>query len=117
MNFKDFWDKLQTELKQEKEFVTLKQKKKFKARFESDSHGEFSVIVIPEQGKQRGRISSNEFEGIWDNAKGLSHETRFVNKDGRLEPYPTKKAETGKSIQISYVIALINHVIQNQNME
>jgi len=117
MNFNEFWKKLQNELKQEKEFKTLKQKKKFNAHFEHNLHGVPIVKLITETGEPRGHTKSNEFEGVWDNAKGRSRETRFVNEKRRLEPYSKKKGGIGKSMQVSYITALIDFIVQDQDME
>lgn len=117
MNFNEFWDNLQDELKHEKEFVTLKQNKKFKACL-GYVNLELVVLVTPESSMiQRGRIPKNEFEGIWDNAKGYSNETRFVNKGGRLDLYPRKKDGLGRSNNISYITRLIHEIVQEQKME
>lgn len=117
MNFKEFWKILQVELRHDKEFLTLKQNKKFKAYLERKVNGELAVRVIPESGKPRGQISYNEFEGIWDNSKGLTHEMRFVNRHRRLESYQTKKGEVGKSKNVSYIITLIEHVVKSEKIE
>ena len=117
MNFNDFWKKLQNELKQEKKFQTLKQKKKFNAHFEHNAHGIPFVKIILETGVPRGPIQSNEFEGVWDKTKGCSRETRFVNEKGRLESYQKKKGGTGKSMQEPYITTLIDSVVLDQDME
>ena len=117
MKFEQFWNALQLELRQEKEFTTFKQKKKFNARAEYNRNHELVIRVIPESGKQRGQIPSNEFEGIWDNAKGYSHETRFVNKGGRLDLYPRKNGGMGRSNNISYITRLIYEIVQDQDMK
>jgi len=117
LNFNEFWTKLQSELKQEKEFKTLKQKKRFKACIGYNVSGKVTVFVTLENGIGRGQIRSNEFEGVWDNAKSRSRETRFVNEDKRLEPYVKKDGEMGKSMQISYITKLIDHIVENQDME
>ena len=116
MKFEEFWSKLQSELAVKKEFETLKQNKRFEASFERNRKGELFVQVILQDGNPRGSISANEFEGVWDTAKKYSPEERFVNKDGRLESYQTKKGEVGKSIQTSYTTTLINHIVENQEM-
>lgn len=116
MNFEEFWSKLQSELKQEKEFMTLKQKKKFKARIDYNTYGKAMVLVTLENGTPRGQMRSNEFEGVWDNAKIHSYETRFVNENGRLGPYVKKDGDLGKSIQISYITTLIDYIVQKQEM-
>jgi|APSaa5957512535_1039671.scaffolds.fasta_scaffold400940_1 hypothetical protein len=117
MNFNKFWKLLQNELQHEKEFKTLKQKKKFNAHFEQNRDGVLVLKIITETGEPRGSIPSNEFEGVWDNVKGRSRETRFLNENRRLEPYPKKKGGIGKSMQVSYIIALIDYVVQDQNMK
>lgn len=117
MNFKEFWKILQNELKQEKKFKTLKQKKRFSAYFECSKRGIPVLRIITDAGEPRGPISSNEFEGVWDNAKGRSREMRFVNEKRRLEPYPKKKSGMGKSMQVSYITTLIDYVVQNQDLE
>ena len=91
--------------------------KKFNARAEYNRNHELVIRVIPESGKQRGQIPSNEFEGIWDNAKGYSHETRFVNKGGRLDLYPRKNGGMGRSNNISYITRLIYEIVQDQDMK
>jgi|APSaa5957512535_1039671.scaffolds.fasta_scaffold02147_1 hypothetical protein len=117
MNFKEFWNILQGELKKKKEFMTLKQRKKFKAHFEYNTHGELIVRVTTKYGEPRGQIPSNEFEGVWNNAKGRSRETRFVNEKRRLEPYQTKKGGIGKSMNVSYITKLIDHIVKDHNMK
>ena len=116
MNFEGFWKKLQSELKQKKEFKTLTQNKRFEAQFERNKHEELSVHVILQNGSLRGPISSNEFRGVWNTAKKYSHETRFVNKGRRLESYQKKKGGIGKSMQVSYTTTLIKHIVKNQEM-
>ena len=117
MNFKEFWKILQVELRHEKEFLTLKQNKKFKAYFERKLNGELAVRVIPESGKLRGPIPSNEFEGIWDSARGFPRETRFVNRHGRLGSYQRKDGKIGNSENVSYITKLIDHIVQDQKSE
>lgn len=48
MKFDEFWKKLQNELRQEKEFRTLKQKKKFTAFFEISTRGIPAIRVTKE---------------------------------------------------------------------
>jgi len=117
MNFKEFWDKLQFELKQEKEFMTLRQKRRFKACLGYIKQ-ELVVLVTPESSMiQRGRIPYNEFEGIWNDIKSYSHDTRFVNKNERLGSFINKNGKKGKSNNLSYIIKLIEHVVKHQDMK
>ena len=117
MKFEEFWKKLQDKLRQEKEFRTLKQKKKFKARVGYNKQGRTTVFVTLETGSTRGQMRSNEFEGVWDNAKSHSYETRFVNKGGRLKSYVREDGEIGKSMQVSYIVTLIDYIVQKQEMK
>lgn len=117
MNFKEFWKVLQVELHNKKQLTTLKQNKKFEAYFERKLNGELIVRVIPESGKLRGPIPLNEFEGIWDAAKGFPRETRFVNRHHRLGSYRRKDGKIGNSENVSYITKLIDHVVQDQNLE
>jgi len=117
MNFNEFWKKLQVELKQEKKFETLKQKRKFQARLEHIKQ-ELVVLITPERSQiQRGRIPYNEFEGIWNDAKKYPHETRFVNKNGRLGSFINKNGYEGKSNNLSYILKLFKLIVRNQDME
>ncbi|MEC4848983.1 MAG: hypothetical protein RI100_07335 [Nitrosarchaeum sp.] len=117
MKFEEFWMKLQDELRHEKKFMTLKKKKKFNVRVGYNKQGRTTVFVTLETGIPRGQIRSNEFEGVWNNAKKYSPETRFVNKGKRLESYVKKNGDEGKSVQISYITTLINYIVQKQKME
>lgn len=116
MIFNEFWTLLQDELSHEQEFATLKQGKKFKARFEINTNEEKVVIITTEHsGTQRGPISYNEFEGTWNNVKdSVSRETRFVNFD---RSYTRKDGKTGKSIQNSYIAKLIDHIVKDHSMQ
>ena len=117
MNFNEFWMRLQSELKQEKKFETLKRKKKFKAYLEYTRNEEYVVRVMPESGKIRGSIPSNEFKGIWNDMKKYSNETRFVNKDGRLGSFLRKNREKSNSMNVSYILKLVQHIVKNQKMD
>lgn len=117
MKFQEFWKRLHAKLTQENEFKTLKQNKKFKVHLEYIKQ-DLVVIVTPESSMiPRGQIPSKEFEGIWNNARGLSRETRFENNYGQIESYTTKKGKVGRSIQISYITKLIDCVVQDQDVE
>jgi hypothetical protein len=117
VNFKEFWKILQLELRHKKEFLTLKQNKKFEAYLERKLNGELVARVIPESGKLRGPIPSNEFEGIWASARGFPRETRFVNRHGRLGSYQRKDGKIGNSENVSYITKLIDHIVQDQKLE
>lgn len=117
MDFNEFWKKLQDELKQEKEFVTLRQNKKFKASLGYVKE-ELVVLITPQSSLiQRGRIPRNEFEGIWNDVKKHPFETRFVNKHGRLGSFINKNGKKGTSNNLSYILKLIHHMAQEQEMK
>ena len=104
------------ELVHEQEFTTMKLHRKFSAGLVHDRQGTPYVFVITENGKQRG-IWRREFEGVWNNAKPYDLDTRFLNKGLRLEPYEREGGGLGKTINVSYIITLIHHIIQEQDME
>ncbi len=116
MDFQEFWHKLQDELTRSKDFKTLTYDRRFKAYFESNKKGELMLKIMTDEGKIRG-ISRYEFNGVWDNVKRYSKETRLVNKNRRLEPYPKRKGGIGKSMQVSYIVKLIKHIVNDQNMK
>ncbi len=118
MNFNEFWAQLQLELNPDTTFKTLKQNKKFNAYFDHNKKGDLFVRVILESGKYRGQIPVNEFQGVWDNARTSPHDNpRFVNKDGRLNSYTKQDGESGTTENLSYIVALIKHIVQNQEMQ
>jgi len=117
MNFNEFWKNLQDELKQEKEFVTLRQNKKFKASL-GYVKKELVVLVTPQSSMvQRGRIPRNEFEGIWNDIRKHPSETRFENKHGRLGSFINKNGKKGSSNNLSYILKLIQYLVQEQEMK
>ena len=117
MNFQEFWKLLQVELSQKKELKTVTRYKKFQAYFDHNEKGDLFVLVITELGKSR-RIPVNEFKGLWDTMKKYSRETRFVNKDRRLNTYQSQDGVIGNnSFNVSYIIALINYILIDQDME
>lgn len=118
MNFNEFWTQLQSELNPHTTFRTSTQDKKFNAYFDHNKKGDLFVRVILESGKQRGQIPANEFQGVWNNARILpNNSTRFVNKDGRLNSYTKQDEGTGTTKNLSYIVALIKYIIQNQEMQ
>lgn len=117
MNFNEFWNELQSELTQKVNLKTLKQNKKFSAHIDHNKKGDLFVRVILESGKSRGQIPFNEFEGVWNTAKIYSRETRFVNKDGNLGSYIKQDGESGKTVHVSYITALIDYIVKDQSME
>ena len=117
MNFKEFWSLLQIELKQDITLKTLKRKKEFKAHFERNRKGDLFVQVRPKFGQPRGQIPFNEFEGIWDNAKVCSHKDRFLKKTKLLESYIKQTGEIGRTVHVPYIVALVSHIVKDQDMQ
>jgi len=117
VHFKEFWKILQVELQHKKQLMTLKQNKKFEAYSERNLNGELVIRVIPESGKLRGPIPYNEFEGIWNSARGFPRDTRFVNKHHRLGSYQRKNGNIGSSENVSYITKLIDHIVQDEKLE
>jgi len=117
MKFQEFWKKLKVELKQGKKFETLARNRKFKARL-GYVKDDLVVLATPDYSQiQRGRIPYNEFEGVWNNAKKYSKETRFTNKNGRLVSFINKNGTKGKSKNLSYIVTLISNIVKNQDMQ
>jgi len=87
-----------------------------KLYFEPNKKGKLLLRIMTDNGKIRG-ISHYEFNGVWDNVKRYSKETRFVNKSKRLEPYPKRKGGIGKSMQVAYIVKLIKHIVNDQEMK
>ena len=115
MNFQQFWKKLEIELKDKNNFKTTSQEKKFTAKIQYDEDKESIILITPESQSDRG-VTYREFEGVWNNIKSIDKENRFINKDGRLNRYTRKDGMDGKTINLSYIIALIYHIVQNQDM-
>ena len=116
MNFQEFWLKLQMELKHTSHFKT-KQGKEFKANLEYNLNGEPVVRIRPKSsGSERGAIPANEFEGVWDKIKTEPYASRFYKITKDLESYTTKNGNNGGSMQLSYIVPLIKHIVQDQDM-
>jgi len=113
MNFDNFWKLLIEELNSERKFVTLDRKSEFHAYSELNSNKEIVIRVMTTKNKLRGQIPSNEFKGVWNNAKDRSHDTRFINNDGVLESYITKDRSVGKTLNLSYITKLIHYVVND----
>lgn len=75
------------------------------------------VRVTLKSGQPRGQIPCNEFEGLWNTTKDLSSETRFVNIGGQLETYKKQDGGDGKTVHVSYIIVLIDHIVKKQIMK
>lgn len=118
MNFNKFWTQLKSQLNSKMTFTTLKQNKEFDAYFDRNKNDDLFVQVIPESGKPRGPIHANEFQGVWDNLQTLPNDSiRFINKNGRLNSYTKQDGSTGTSQNLSYIIALIKHIVKKQDIQ
>ena len=103
------------ELVHNPEFTTMKQHKRFSAGLAHDRQGTPYVTVIPGSGNQRS-IWRREFEGVWNNAKPYDDDTWFL-KGLQLVSYKRADGRLGTTINLSYIIALIRHIVQDQDME
>lgn len=118
MDFEEFWDKLIVELQTKDDFHTIERGNEFRAHI-IDESGEKQISITPASGTTRGSIPKNEVEGVWNNIAWCQDEGdgRYKNKFNRLVGYVTKKGKQGKSMQISYISALIKHMVEQQGMQ
>ena len=103
MDFQEFWRKLSVELKHSKRFKTLKQSKPFDARCVDTS----SIEVIPDSTGESRRIQIEQFQGMWYIMKNEPRSKRYVNTNQRYYSFWNS----------SYISALIDDVVANQDMK
>ena len=119
VNFEEFWRGLEDDFSKKSapaKFHTLKRYKAFDARFEHDKKGKLFVRIIPESGKH-WRAYPYTFEGVWKNASGKPQKTRFVNHGRRLGTYTKPDGKVTTAFSLSYILALIDHIVGNDSME
>ena len=98
----EFWARLLLCLKAQKEFVTLKRMKKFEAVI-ADSQ---TVTVTPRSTKTSRPVPMNMFRQMWGIMKNDVRNERHVGREGRYSRFRSK----------SYVNALIDYIVGNQDM-
>ena len=103
MRFEQFWEKLYVELKHSKRFKALKRHTSFEAYF-ADAD---TVIVTPDSTKIDRKVSSKEFEGMWNIMKNDIKSQRYVNTNKRYYTFWSS----------SYINALIDHIVKDQDMQ
>ena len=103
MNFKEFWNKLSTELRHSREFSTLTRHKIFEAKM---THGD-TVTVQPRSSKTSRDVPKEEFHEMWDIMKDDIRSKRYVNYNQRYFDFWDS----------SYINTLIDHVVKDQCME
>lgn len=113
MNFKMFWNILKNELGKEKEFKTLARKKKFTAKFQYNNNREAHIIITV---NSKRTVERREFKGVWDNSKTHLRKTRFKNIK-ELKSYTRQDGKLGKSVHVSYISSLIDHIVKDENMD
>jgi len=104
MDFKEFWDGLSLELKTRVEFETLKRSKTFEARMAGDSR---AVTVTPSSTGMSRNVRMSEFQQMWGTMRNDTRRERYVNSNGRYSKFWNP----------SYVNALIDHVVKDQDMQ
>lgn len=132
MEFQVFWIQLQDELeyveledenlrqeelRQDQKFKTLKQKKPFAAYFSRNGQEELFVRIMIGDKDPRGEIRVNEFEGVWNNVKKYPHLKLDKIKNKLLVSYKRKYGETGTTINVPYITALIQYIVKDQGIE
>ncbi|MDE0089812.1 MAG: hypothetical protein OXP12_00385 [Thaumarchaeota archaeon] len=103
MDFGEFWAGLSLELKTRREFRTLKRSKTFEVRMADP----WTVTVTPSSTRMSRGVRMNEFQQMWDIMKDDIRSERYVNSDGRYSEFWNP----------SYVNALIDHVVGDQDMQ
>jgi hypothetical protein len=99
MRFDEFWNKVRT-LNDWIEFETLKQKKKFKARYYVDN-----IAVTPEESHQERTIDQNQFIKIWNVSK----------KHPKHEQY--RPVNYQFNYNASYILAIMKHFLGEEGIE
>ena len=102
MKFQEFWEQLSIDIRRGKKLATLEQKKEFEAIM----NGRSAVRITPSTEKIR-IVLNREFEAMWDKMKDDIRSERYINKNGRYHDY----------LNSSYVSALIDSIVQNDNMQ
>ena len=102
MHFEEFWARLSLCLKVQKEFTTLKRMKKFGAVM-ADSQ---TVTVTPSSTRTARPVPMNMFRQMWDIMKNDIRSERHIGRKGRYSGFWSQ----------SYVNALIDYVVGNQDM-
>ena len=102
MDCNEFWANLSVKLKNEKDCRTLKRSKPFKARIKDSN----TVIVTPGSGDAR-KVTKDQFCRMWSLMKYDSRSNRYINTNKRYYDFWSS----------SYISALIDCVVGNQNME
>ncbi len=102
MKFQQFWQKLSTEIRYGRKFTTLTRK----IEFEASMNDSTTVAVMPSTEIVR-EIPMEQFQGMWDIMKDDIRTERYVNTNKRYYSYWSS----------SYISALIDHVVQDQDMQ
>ena len=103
MRFDQFWKELAIELEHNKKFKTWKQKKSFEANFADND----AVMATPNSTKLGRRIQIKEFREMWN----------IMKDDIRSERYIGAKQRYHRYLNSSYVSALIDSVVKDQDMQ
>ena len=101
MNFQQFWKKLSIELRQDKKFKTLKRVKIFEASLIDNT------IVIKRDSIRVRTILIKQFQEMWNIMKNDVRNERYINTNKRYYSFWS----------YSYINALIDHIVKDQNME
>ena len=104
MDFEEFWRRLSVELMSPRTFKTLVQSKAFEAEI-SDRY--MLVTVTPESSDIPRDVDVDDFRQMWDMMKDDIRSERYVNRKRRYYDYRS----------VSYICALIDHVVADQDME
>lgn len=101
MRFEAFWDRIKNEMVDCIPLKTLKQDRKFTARYIQEK-----VNVVPQSSREPRDIRQEEFIIVWNQAKNYSREQQFVRQNYN------DSTRNG-----SYILAIFRHVLRNENIE
>ena len=111
MKFREFWKKLHGELGCRTEYQTLKRSRPFKATAIDSS----TIIITPGSNQDRP-VPVGQFEGMWNLMKDDVRSQRYVNTKTNPKD-PDSKPRYYSYWSFSYICALIDHVVADQDME
>jgi len=101
MKFASFWEILFKLVAQQEEFSTLKRHTKFMASCHNNT-----ILIKPAKTKFQRSIHITEFTKVWQKAKTLSDNERFIQTNYH-----------DITFHASYILALIKLVTQNEIIE
>ena len=111
MNFQEFWKELHVELRHKEKYPTLKRARLFKA-----AASDPTTINVTPSSKQVRLVTIGQFQGMWNLMKNDTRGQRYINT--KTDPQdPGSKGRYYSYWNYSYICALIDHVVGDQDMK